>query len=281
MRGKINRAKRETDEESKKIVQISEYIYATASGINMEALLYNSFIDPARTKCNNLYAMMEVYGIEVTRNAYIREFYEHIINNGQQMNPKYLILVAEFVTNQGFLVPVTSRGVGRHNVGPFAKASIDQAFLTIIDAAFFKKKEQASTSTTTAILTGGRPIIGTGMCQPIPDEDMLRENKILETERLKEVANQDMDPINLDDVKDMDFAKSTQLNLEPDAEDVFSKLKSIITNVSKAETKEYDSWEKGTVPPLILNQAELPKLIRDIYDGVKKKKIVKIVIADS
>lgn len=281
MKSKINAAKKGTDEESKEILKLSEYIYATASGINMEALLYNPFIDPARTKCNNLYAMMEVYGIEVTRNAYIREFYEHIINNGQQMNPKYLILVAEFVTNQGFLVPVTSRGVGRHNVGPFAKASIDQAFLTIVDAAFFKKKEQASTSTSTAIFTGKRPIIGTGMCQPIPDEDMLRENKILEDERMKKVLEKDLEPINLDNIKDMDFAKSTQLNLEPDAEDVFTKLKSIITNVSKPETKEYDIWEKGTVPPLIINQGKLPDLIRDICDGVKKKKLAKIVIADS
>lgn len=285
MRSKLDKAKNEESKESKHFVEMSEYIHATATGINMQALLHNQYIDPSRSRCNNYHAMMETYGIEVTRNAYIREFYEHIVNNGQHLNPRYLTLIAEFVTNQGFLIPVTSRGVGRQNIGPFAKASFEQAYLTMLDAATFKKKEGIA-STSTCIFTGRRALIGTGICQPIPDEEMLKENKILEEERFRKIAKQDVEVLDIGKLEDFHFAKSGELNVEVDSpeagEDIFLNLRSVITEINKPETKEYESWEKGIVPPLTLNQDELPKLIADICNGTKKqKKTTKIIITKS
>lgn len=283
MRDSLNKAKETLSEnvESKKLVEISEYIHAKANGINMEALLYNPYIDPGRSRCNNYHNMMETYGIEVTRNAYIREFYDHIINNGQQLNPRHLILIAEFVTNQGFLSPITSRGVSRQNIGPFAKAAFEQAFLTFVDAAFFRKKENVK-STSTSIFTGRRAPIGSGIYQPIPDEEMLKQNKILEDERFRKTSEPVVDNINLDDIKDVDFARSTELDNGVDGpeagEDIFLGSKGIISSITKPETKEFPIWEKGEVPALVINQGNLPKFIEDICNGVKTKKPVKIII---
>lgn len=280
MRNSLNKARDTSnkDEKSKKMVEMSEYIHAKANGINMEALLYNPYIDPGRSRCNNYHNMMETYGIEVTRNAYIREFYEHIINNGQQLNPRHLTLIAEFVTNQGFLSPITSRGVSRQNIGPFAKAAFEQAFLTFVDAAFFRKKENVK-STSTSIFTGRRAPIGTGIYQPIPDEEMLKENKILEDERFRKIAEPVVDNINLDDIKDVDFARSTELDNGVDGpeagEDIFLGSKGVITSINKPETKEFPIWEKGIVPDLVLNQDQLPKFIEDICNGIKPEKPAK------
>jgi hypothetical protein len=162
-------------DESREIIRLSAYAYANAIGINMKGLITNRYVDPLRSRCNNFNIMMEHFDIEVTRACYIREFYEHIINNGAFMSPRYLILIADFVTGQGFLIPVTSRGAARQNIGSFAKASFENAMATFISGACGRKEEKTKSSVSTSIFVGTRAVIGTGLCQPVPDKDMLED----------------------------------------------------------------------------------------------------------
>ena len=245
---------------SNEIVKHSFYVYAEAMGINMQSLLSNQYIDPARCRCNNFHSMLESFGIEVTRNAYIREFYEHIINNDQYLSPRYLILIAEFVTNQGFLIPVTSRGVSRQNIGPFAKASFEHAFPTLVSAAAFSKPEDVN-STSTSAFVGRRAKIGTGICQPIPDEAMLIENAEREKNREEKMENQAM--INYNAIPDVDFVTPTELNVETDnvgsGDNLFFQLRKVIGISGKDEVEKFPIWKKNKVPKVTITDADIPE----------------------
>lgn len=163
-------------EKTANILKYSVYVYAETSGINMRSLLSNPNIDPLTCKCNNFHIMNEYFDIEVTRSCFIREFYEHITNNAANINARYLILIADFVTNQGFPIPLTSRGVVRQKVGTFAEASFENAMNTFIKAACSTRKENIK-SASAAIFLGVRGITGTGILNLLPDEKMLTENK--------------------------------------------------------------------------------------------------------
>jgi hypothetical protein len=268
---KLEEAKKGTSDEDKEIVKHSIYVYANASGINMQALLSNPYIDAARCHCNNFHHMLESFGIEVTRNAYIREFYEHIINNDQYLSPRYLILIAEFVTNQGFLIPVTSRGVSRQNIGSFAKASFEHAMPTLVDAAAFHKTEDVK-STSTAIFVGRRAMIGTGICQPIPDEVMLIENGKREKELGDKKEKQDM--IDYTQIPDIDFVGSVELNVETDnvgtGENLFFQLHKMVGISNKEEVEKFPVWKKAKIPKVEASGLELPEWVTETPFDTKK-----------
>ena len=158
-----------------KILKYANYVHVETVGINMRALLSHPLVNPNKCKCNNFHVMNEYFDIEVMRNMFIREFYEHITNNAANINSRYLILIADFVTNQGFPIPLTSRGVARQKVGTCAEASFENAMSTFIRAAWSSRKEDIK-SASAAIFLGVRGITGTGMIYPIPDEKMLADN---------------------------------------------------------------------------------------------------------
>jgi len=256
----------EFTDESKQILLYSSYVFVEANGINMKSLLTNPYVDPSRCRCNNFHYMMETFDIEVTRNAYIREFHEHIVNNGAFMNPRYLILIAEFVTCQGFLIPVTSRGVSRQNVGAFAKASFEHAMPTFIDAACFKKEENVK-STSTAIFTGRRCIIGSGLCQPIPDEEMIKQNQEFQDE-FGEVTEHNV--IKFDSTKGINFLGTDLYNVHGDDELGGATVTIGIQSEILSKPKEiFDPLcPKGIIPDIKPCKLPLPEWIRLIISKV-------------
>lgn len=255
--------------ESSLILKHSVYIFGEARGINMQSLLSNPYIDPSRCRCNNFHQMLEAFDIEVIRNAYIREFYEHIVNNNASISPRYLILIAEFVTNQGFLIPITSRGVSRQNIGSFAKASFEHAMPTINTAAAFRK-EDTTKDTSTSIFIGRRAPIGTGLCQPVPDEIMLEENKLFEETNIKMEIDKAVEDVT-GTLGELDFAKSDELfgvTVDSEAGDDFGFAKLVLPEAEKTLTEEkFPVWPKNPIPIVKLLKLSLPDWVSDIYEG--------------
>jgi len=271
------------EENVKKFLLHSGYVYVDVIGINMKSLILNSHIDISRCKCNNFNVMMETFDIEVTRNSYIREFYDHIVNNGAFMNLKYLTLISEFVTCQGFLIPVTSRGVSRQNIGPFSKASFEHAMATFIDAASNKKHENIK-STSTAIFVGQRALIGSGLCQPIVDEDMIKEiNLKNKTDQKVDIEN--IETINLgsnfnyitpslSNVDEGDSDLNKQFKIENDISVTNEPQAFRVINTSKKST--YPLCDKINVPELIITNLSLPEWVVSIIGNITNINQVKI-----
>jgi hypothetical protein len=258
------------------IINNSVYVYADALGTNMSALLSNPYVDPSRCRCNNFHYMLQAFGIEVTRNAYIREFYEHIINNGAFLSPRYLILIAEFVTNQGFLIPITSRGVSRQNIGVFAKVSFEHAMATLIEGAAFTREEGVE-STSTAIFVGRRAMIGTGLCQPVPDQVMLEENRKIE-EKIVEAMEEEKYQNIEDDLQAMHFTRPAELKgIGADNTEAGEDLSflALLEEPEKISNDPFPVWQKGDVPSITISTIVLPDFMREIYEGTRAVEIVR------
>jgi len=158
------------------LYRASKYVYAETNGTNLEALLCHRLVDPTYTISGNAHEILKTLGIEPARNFLIREFYEAITSNGSYINPRHIILIADFMTGQGTLIPITSRGIARQNIGFLAKASFEMAMESFIEACAFKRHEKIK-STSTAIFVGNRAPIGTGCMSVYPDKIALAERR--------------------------------------------------------------------------------------------------------
>lgn len=280
----IEKDKKLFTEESRKFLLHAHYVYVEANGINMKTLLSNPYVDPSRCKCNNFHYMLETFDIEVTRNSYIREFYDHIINNGAFMNLKYLMLISEFVTCQGLLLPVTSRGVSRQNVGTFAKASFEHAMPTFIDAASMRKNENVK-STSTSIFVGRRAPIGSGLCQPIPDEVMIETNNRLKRESV-EAYTENIGEIHIS--SHINFENQRLDNLDVDGVDLFSEetpfsvkigtqIKHSVKMLSnQAINSDEPLCTKDPVPSVILTNIDIPPWVASIINNITNIDVVNL-----
>jgi hypothetical protein len=136
------------------------YFYGECVGSNYKAALRHPDVDPFRTTCNNPHYVLANFDIEATRNTCTLEFYGFITGVGSYINPRHLLLIPEFMNNLGFITAITSRGISRQNIGPYALASFEQPMNAFKTGMAFGRKEVVK-STSTCIMTGVKGRFGT------------------------------------------------------------------------------------------------------------------------
>lgn len=156
------------------LILAGTYVYAESKGTNLRKLLAHPLIDPLRTISNNLHEILDVLGVEAVRNYITREFYDLIIGNTAYINPRYIASIADFMTNMGILVPITSRGVARQHRGALADASFEHP-MEIFKKAATSGRWDDVVSTSAAIFLGQRIRLGTGGMAIGLREDVLKE----------------------------------------------------------------------------------------------------------
>ncbi|CAH6419447.1 DNA-directed RNA polymerase subunit RPB1 [uncultured virus] len=170
------------------LMRAGTYVYAEANGTNLKQMLAHPLIDPRRTISNNPHEILATLGIEACRNFIAREFYDMITGNAAYVNPRYIALIADFMTNMGIVVPITSRGVARQNRGAWADASFEHPVEVFIKAAMSGRWEEVL-STSASIFVGKRAFLGTGYMALGLRNDVLTEiEKRAAAEQDKEVS---------------------------------------------------------------------------------------------
>lgn len=189
------------------IYTASQFVYADTNGTNLKVLFGRDDIDPNHTVSNNMYEILALLGIEATRNFLIRGLIEVISYDNQYINPRHVMLLADFMTHQGMVTKITYSGIKKQPIGAFAQASFERAMDIISGAAAFGTEEPI-TSTSTSIFVGKRALIGTGTIDVKVDPAQRR--KIDELMRQAEVGQEiRLDPgafrAALDDRDDLAF----------------------------------------------------------------------------
>ena len=124
-------------------------------------MLQHPDVDTKHTISNNIQEILQIFDIEVARNI-IAMFCDKIIkSNGGYINSRHINFLADFMTNSGNIIPITSKGIAKTNRGVFADASFEQPIDFFIKSAFVGKTE-ISDFTSTSIFMGKRISIGTG-----------------------------------------------------------------------------------------------------------------------
>lgn len=259
-----------------KLYTASSYVYAEAIGSNLKVLLTHPDIDPTRTICNNPHEILNTLDVEAARNFIARDFYEMITGNGSYVNQRYISIIADFMTNQGVVLPITSRGIARQNRGAFADASFEQPVEYFIKSGLTGKNEIV-TSTSACIFMGKRSYIGTGSMQlglrlDIIEElekenDIYQENNVIKTE-LK-IVEGNYSNENFQSGTDMifttpDLNESTLIFGNGNADIIFNNLETAFQEITRIRASGDNPLlcPKGPIPVVYSSKLPIPDWLK-------------------
>jgi DNA-directed RNA polymerase II subunit RPB1 len=145
-----------------------EWILMT-KGSNLEEVLIQEHVDPTRTISNDVIEVYEIFGIEAARNIIYREFSKLI-----SLNYRHVGLLADFMTNKGYIMPIDRHGINRGNAGPLAKSSFEETIDQLLQAGVHGKIDNME-GVSANIMMGQIAPAGTGFPQILLDEKMMVE----------------------------------------------------------------------------------------------------------
>ena len=146
-----------------------EWILIT-SGSNLEELLIQEHVDTVRTISNDVHEVYEIFGIEAARNVIHREFAKLL----ESVNYRHIGLLADFMTNKGYIMPIDRHGINRGNAGPLAKSSFEETFDQLLNAGVYGKIDNMD-GVSANIMMGQIAPAGTGFPSFLLDEKMMVE----------------------------------------------------------------------------------------------------------
>lgn len=156
------------------ISKAGHYYYASTEGSNLSALFARRDVDGTTTSCNNPNVILRLLGIEATRNLLIQEFTFILENASLQLDPRHLILLADFMTNRGSLLPISFWGIVRQNPGPLTVSSMGRSLDIFRTAAAFGEEEEIKTISS-SVFVNRRAKIGSGYVDLKIDEQKLAD----------------------------------------------------------------------------------------------------------
>jgi DNA-directed RNA polymerase II subunit RPB1 len=145
-----------------------EWILIT-KGSNLEDVLIQDHVDASRTISNDVIEVYEMFGIEAARNIIYREFHKLI-----GINYRHIGLLADFMTNKGYIMPIDRHGINRGNAGPLAKSSFEETIDQLINAGIYGKVDNMD-GVSANIMMGQIAPAGTGFPTFLFDEKMMVE----------------------------------------------------------------------------------------------------------
>ena len=132
-------------------------------GSNLIKLLKNPIFDQTKTISNDMWEIVEIFGIEATREFLIEEFIKIITEDGTFINHCHIYLLVDVITFKGYLLPVSRYGMKREDFSPISKAAFEENLTNFLNAALLGLKDSIK-GISASILCGNMANIGTGCC---------------------------------------------------------------------------------------------------------------------
>jgi len=106
--------------------KIEEWVLDT-EGVNLQGVLSHPEVDYTRTVSNHMVEIIDVLGIEATRNQLIREMRRVIEFDGSYVNYRHLAILCDIMTYRGHLMAITRHGINRNDTGPLMRCSFEES----------------------------------------------------------------------------------------------------------------------------------------------------------
>ncbi|KMU82510.1 DNA-directed RNA polymerase II subunit RPB1 [Coccidioides immitis H538.4] len=151
--------------------QCKEWVLET-SGSALGDVLAIPGVDATRTYSNQFVEILEVFGIEATRTALLRELTQVLAFDGSYVNHRHLALLCDVMTSRGFLMAVTRHGINRADTGALMRCSFEETVEILLDAAAFAELDDCRGVSENLILGQMAPA-GTGEFDVYLDQNML------------------------------------------------------------------------------------------------------------
>jgi DNA-directed RNA polymerase I subunit RPA1 len=131
-------------------------------GVNFEAMydLSDEDFQFSDLKCNDIWMMLNTYGVEAARLSIVNEVMGVFGSYGINVNPRHLSLIADFMTRTGSYVAMNRLGMN-HCPSPFLQMSFETTCTFLVNAAKDGSSDVLE-SPSARIVTGSVPRVGTG-----------------------------------------------------------------------------------------------------------------------
>ncbi|XP_076884452.1 DNA-directed RNA polymerase I subunit 1-like [Bidens hawaiensis] len=143
-----------------------------ASGVELPAFWdMEEDLDVDHVYSNNIYTMLNTYGVEAARTSIIMEMQNVFGSYGVEIDYRHLSLIADYMTHAGGYRPMSRHGSISESVSPFHKMSFETASKFIVEAASHGMMDNLETPTARICL--GMPVkVGTGSMELMQKLDL-------------------------------------------------------------------------------------------------------------
>ena len=142
-------------------IYINEDKTLDTDGICLQKILAQDYVDSSRTSCNHPLEILDVLGVEATRNTLLTEIKKVLEFDGGYVNYRHFACLVDTMTYRGNLMSITRHGINRGDTGPLMRCSFEETVDVLMDAAMFSERDHIR-GVAEAITVGKLSKIGTG-----------------------------------------------------------------------------------------------------------------------
>jgi len=148
--------------------------YLDTQGTSLRDVLTIDGVDTKRTSTNDLYQIVDVFGIEAARAALMQELTQVLAFDGSYVNHRHLALLVDVMTYRGSIAAVTRHGINRADTGALMRCSFEETVEILLEAAAVGELDDCH-GISENVMLGQMAPMGTGHF------DVLLDPKMLET----------------------------------------------------------------------------------------------------
>lgn len=183
----------------KRILDLEDYMLLTTNGSSLIGLMEKAEIDSYYTYCNDIHYVALSLGVEAARQFFIKELYDTFTSQGGYVNPRNILLLADFLFRHGSFLGTNYTGMSAGTMGYFSLATFERSLQTLEKGAVFSETETLE-GVSAAIAVGNPIVIGTGFFNIISDPV---------TKTLKEIEAEEKEKDDLVDQINAAFAEGS------------------------------------------------------------------------
>ncbi|KAF4125176.1 DNA-directed RNA polymerase II subunit RPB1 [Geosmithia morbida] len=146
--------------------------YLDTSGSALREVLAVDGIDASRTSCNDLWQIVDVFGIEAARSALLRELVNVLAFDGSYVNHRHMALLVDVMTYRGTISAVTRHGINRADTGALMRCSFEETVEILLEAAATGELDDCR-GISENVMLGQMAPMGTGNFDTLLDPKML------------------------------------------------------------------------------------------------------------
>jgi DNA-directed RNA polymerase II subunit RPB1 len=148
--------------------------YLDTSGSSLRGVLSVDGVDASRTSSNDLWQIVEVFGIEAARSALVKELTAVLAFDGSYVNHRHIALLVDIMTYRGVISAVTRHGINRADTGALMRCSFEETVEILLEAAATGELDDCR-GISENVMLGQMAPMGTG------NFDVFLDPKMLET----------------------------------------------------------------------------------------------------
>lgn len=143
-----------------KKIDNTEWIIET-NGSNLQEVLCIPGICIKKTRSDDMWEILDIFGIDATRKFLIEELTRVLSFDGTYINPRHVSLLVDSMVNEGTLTSVRRGGISRLEK-PISKIMFEEPVDNAVIASTFGECDSINT-VSSAIAFGTYPLVGTGV----------------------------------------------------------------------------------------------------------------------